>query len=634
MVRIFFIFFVSFYLFFSTNIKAQNKNEINLLEETINEKIKFPRDFFHKILEGKVVIDNQNHKPENSIKNKDFLHSFYEMEVSGISLVESEIHAAINPFDSNNIIISPIRQKPGDQIQVIDCPVYFTKDFGKTWNESEFSAKPSRDNVFLAGGGDPVLAFDAEGKAYHTWINLYFTRIGNNYDSVFADMYWAKSNDGGEEWIRSANDRVGRGLGKYTLNSTYGLNKMLDKQWIAVDRSNSPFKNNLYVVLTEITAGTTNNSRIKLFKKLADADTFQIESVQINKYTYNLVQFSSIDVDHKGTIHITFYGNNGSVNSLFYSNSTDGGNTFSPEIKITDFTFAGSRIILGNQNDRVVGMSQQRFYPCPILAVDKSEKSPNAGNIYLVWTANGINSVKGDGMDIYFTSSSDNGQSWSSPSIINDDEKGKKVSQYYPSITVNKRGVVIISWYDRRHDSTDNKAHYYMTASFDGGKTFLPNYRITGLETNFSRVGIKNNNFGIGEYNQVLASDYYAIPVWADGRTNDGNLNIYTAFIPLDESLLSVERVANIYNTVTLEEIFPNPAKNRISVKVIGGLDKSAEVQILNYQGKIIQKFDNIIQQKNEEVLEFSLDKFTSGIYFFKLTDKNNYIVKKFIIMN
>lgn len=614
-------------------MKAQNEKGFNLLEETINEKIKFTKNEFLKILEGKTDSIHQILRQENSKKNKDFLQSLYEMEVSANSLVESEIHAAINPLDSNNIIISPIRQKPGDQTEVINCPVYFTNDFGNNWSESKFQAKPSRDNVLLAGGGDPVLAFDSEGTAYHTWINLYFTRINNNYDSVFADMYWAKSTDGGNNWVRSDNDLVGNGLGKYTLNSTYGLNRMLDKQWIAVDRSDSPFKNNLYVVLTEITGGTTNNSRIKLFKKLAGSDTFLSESVQINKYSYNLVQFSSIDVDHKGTIHITFYGNNGSVNSLYYLNSTDGGNTFSTETKITDFTFAGSRLILGNQNDRVIGMSQQRFYPCPILAVDKSLKSVYAGNLYIVWTANGINSVKGNGMDIYFSSSSDNGKTWSSPVVINDDEKGKKTSQYYPSITVNNLGIVVICWYDRRNDSTDNNAHYYITASFDGGKTFLPNYKISGLETNFSKVGIRNNSFGIGEYNQVLATDYYAIPVWADGRTNDGNLNIYTAFIPLDKSLLSVERISNIYNTVSVEEIFPNPATNKISIKIKGSFDASAEFQILDFRGNIIISFDQVVLNNND-IFEFSLDKLSAGNYFFKLTDRNNYIIKKFIVLD
>lgn len=631
MINVFLRYFLAISILFYIEIQAQDDKNFNLLEETINEKIKFPKQELKQILDGKTNTVIFNEKIENELKGRDFLQSIYEIEVSGNSLVESEIHAAINPLDTNNIIISPIRQKPGDQTQVIDCPVYYTKDFGKTWEESIFRAKPSRDNVLLAGGGDPVLAFDTEGKAYHTWINLYFTRNGNNYDSVFADMYWAFSNDGGENWTRNNNDLVGAGSGKYTLNSTYGLNKMLDKQWIAVDKSNSPFKNNLYVVLTEITAGTTNNSRIKLFKKLATADTFLTESVQINKNSYSLVQFSSIDVDNKGIIHLTFYGNNGSVNSLYYSNSTDGGNTFSPEVKITDFTFAGSRLILGNQNERVVGMSQQRFYPCPILAVDKSEKSSYSGNIYLVWTANGINSVKGDGMDIYLSKSNDNGKTWSTPIVVNDDEKGKKVSQYYPSITVNNKGVVIICWYDRREDSTDYKAHYYMTASFDGGKTFINNYRITGLETNFSRVGLKNNSFGIGEYNQVIATDYYAIPVWADGRTNDGNLNIYTAFLPLDENLLSVERITNIFNTVRVEDIYPNPASNKISVKLIGSLDKETEILILDNQGNVIKKFNNIIPSNS--IYEFSLDNFSSGVYYFKLTDKNNYIIKKFVVV-
>lgn len=624
--------FLLLFFIFLLNARAQNYNSINLLEETIKEKIKFPEDYLKRLLEGKTEINYFQAQDNQSQSKNDRLQSKFEMEVSLSNLVESEIHAAINPLDTSNIIISPIRQNPGNQTQAISCPVYYTKDFGKTWDVSIFETKPLRKNVMLFGGGDPVLTYDSDGNAYHTWINVYFTLTGNNYDSVFADMYWAKSVDGGENWNRVQNDLVGAVSGKYTINSTYGLDRMLDKQWIAVDRSNSPYRNNLYVVLTEITSGFSNNSKIKLFKKPANSNSFLSESVQINKNTYNLVQFSSIDVDHKGTIHVTFYGNNGLVNSLYYSNSTDGGNTFSKEIKVTDFTFAGSRLILGNQNDRVVGMSQQRFYPCPILAVDKSGTSSYSGNLYLVWTANGVTSVKGDGMDIYFSSSSDNGKTWSPPIVINDDEKGSKVSQYYPSITVNNRGIVIVCWYDRRKDSLDNHSHYYMTASFDGGKTFIENYQITGKESNFSRIGTKNNSFGIGEYNQVVATDYYAIPVWADGRTNDGNIKIYTAFIPLDENLLSVEKISNIYNTLSIDEIYPNPSRNRINVKLKGTLDYPLEIKILDFSGSIVKSFNHIQPENNTLLIELNLENLSNGVYFLRITNYNNYILRKFII--
>lgn len=44
--------------------------------------------------------------------------------------VESEIHAAINPTDSSNIVISPINMNAS--AGEVNCPIYYTNDFGQT----------------------------------------------------------------------------------------------------------------------------------------------------------------------------------------------------------------------------------------------------------------------------------------------------------------------------------------------------------------------------------------------------------------------------------------------------------------------------------------------------------------------
>jgi hypothetical protein len=49
---------------------------------------------------------------------------------------ESELHAAMNPTDTNNIIVSPIIQDPSNFLSPIDVPIYYTLDFGQTWNTS------------------------------------------------------------------------------------------------------------------------------------------------------------------------------------------------------------------------------------------------------------------------------------------------------------------------------------------------------------------------------------------------------------------------------------------------------------------------------------------------------------------
>ena len=58
-----------------------------------------------------------------------------ETVVSDDTEVESEVHAAVNPVDTANIIISPIRQAGSFPAVDLTCPVYYTKDFGKTWKK-------------------------------------------------------------------------------------------------------------------------------------------------------------------------------------------------------------------------------------------------------------------------------------------------------------------------------------------------------------------------------------------------------------------------------------------------------------------------------------------------------------------
>jgi hypothetical protein len=44
-----------------------------------------------------------------------------------------------------------------------------------------------------------------------------------------------------------------------------------------------------------------------------------------------------------------------------------------------------------------------------------------------------------------------------------------------PAVAVNNRGVVAIAWYDRRNDPKGNCHQLFVSASVDGGETFLPN---------------------------------------------------------------------------------------------------------------------------------------------------------------
>jgi len=82
--------------------------------------------------------------------------------------------------------------------------------------------------------------------------------------------------------------------------------------------------------------------------------------------------------------------------------------------------------------------------------------------------------------------------------------------------------------------------------STDGGKTFTNPIIASTVPSNFATIGMKNNEFGIGEYNQVISTKGYAIPVWSDGRTGTGDLNVYASFIKLGDGSTSVEKIVNL----------------------------------------------------------------------------------------
>src|SRR4051812_25702265 len=55
---------------------------------------------------------------------------------------ESEIHAAMNPTDSNNIVVSAMHFASTSGSTTLSMPIYYTNDFGRTWVKSTYALKP------------------------------------------------------------------------------------------------------------------------------------------------------------------------------------------------------------------------------------------------------------------------------------------------------------------------------------------------------------------------------------------------------------------------------------------------------------------------------------------------------------
>lgn len=546
-----------------------------------------------------------------------------DIGISETMETESEIHAAVNPVDTNNIIVAAMKFTPGQIANNLTFPIYYTEDFGASWNLSSFDGvNDLPTGTLVAGGGDPVIVFDSEGTAYLSWLTL-------TLDFTFTfkiSLNWAISTDSGATWERQ-NSPIDEGT---VIDINNPDSRFVDKQWMAVDQSNSAFKDQIYTAYAEIDlTDTTYNILVK--HKSLEALDFS-EGVELTTDDFLFAQFSSIDVDASGGIHVLFAGGRASDQAfgLFHSHSEDGGQSFSAPVRISTFSLTCFPPGSGVDCD-LVGIDSSRVYPSPHLKVDQSGGLYD-GRIYAVWTANGQNQIETAGTDVYISISDDQGTNWTEPRILNDDTN-PDLHQFFPSLTINDRGTLVITWYDRREDPTNLMTQFFMTYSTDGGQSFEPNFAVSSAASDFSSIGQSNGNFGIGEYTQVVSTGSYAMPFWADGRTNDGNIEIFTALIPIDGSpVVGVQEMQNLSTQFSAIGPYPSPATDQAQLMI--ELEEASKVQILllSSDGQLLNVIVNDKLNMGQHLFDLELERLPSGQYFCSIVTDFGFRTKKVIV--
>lgn len=490
-----------------------------------------------------------------------------EIDVTASKEQEGELHAVVNPADSNNILISAIRTHPTQR--GLTLPIYYTRDFGETWTQSDFQPE-------AIAGGDPVFTAASDGTIYFSWIE-FLMGAGSVYNT---GILWSSSGDGGETW--TAPDTIA-----YSQLRVYGNNPsgvMSDKQWMAVDRSGSQRDGAVYTVFYEIRIDQTLSASIVVRRKPAGAGQFIRESVMVSDSTWAEVQFSSIAVDGRGDVHVFFYGRPlpSDRQWLWHAVSHDGAMTFETPTVVAPVRFPETQ---GN----VPAFLPQRFSELPQFAVDASLEGPHAGNLYAVWFSNDLSVTRSPSINeplhIYFARSMDRGTTWSEPMRMNDDKTAFRSDHVLPSIDVSPAGAVVVTWYDGRSEANNRSMHHYTAFSLDGGATFEGNIRVS---TEGSDIGADvAGSFGVGDYTKCISTNGYAIPIWSDGRGNNGDLNIYAAFVPLREGPSGVEDLRVVSSRASVA-IAPNPASKSASIRVTMRAPSDARIEIVNILGDVV----------------------------------------------
>lgn len=479
------------------------------------------------------------------------------------TLPEAEFHVAINPLDSNNIVLA-VQHGFGDP-NGGDLNIYYSTDFGVNWSLS--SHKGSYTN---SPAGDPVLSFDDSGHVF--LVNLVIASGGIN-------TILSKSTDGGSTW---------------SLESTIATSNT-DKPWLAIDRfSASPNLGNIYIPLVGNNVNLfTLDSSYQTINTLMIPDGDHLPSVVVKDD--GTVFTSTVSLGLNNIIYVQEYSNGGT--NLVHSTQV---------VSFPDYTFNAPDISL-------------RFQPTAYLAIDNSGGAYD-GRLYLSYTASEI--VNPNYFNVFLTYSDDNGLTWATPKIVHSNQQSE-VQQFYSSMYVNDNGTLILDWYDRKnYANTTKMTDFLMGISNDGGANFTE-LQLNTVSSDFDFIIPSSNDFGIGEYHQLIATKNVAISFWCDGRTNDGDINIYMTKVLLNGTTSVVEQTL-ISDKISISTLYPQPAKNLVHATINLKESSNIKYEILDNNGKKVSDSEWVNYSNGKHNLEIDLN-FPAGIYFVKFTSDKGY---------
>lgn len=485
----------------------------------------------------------------------------------------NEPSIVINPRSPNILVASANTQA-----------YYYSIDSGFTW---------SQGSMYSTYGvwGDPCLLVDTAGAFYYLHLSL--PSSGYWLDRIVCQ----KSTDNGQTWDNG---------------SFMGLNppKEQDKEWAVID----PANNYIYSCWTQFdryNSQVPTDSSVILFSRSVDGGATWSQTKRINKVAgdcldkSNTVEGAVPAVGPNGEVYVSWAGPAG----LVFTKSTDQGLTWPAEnILVNNMP--------GGWDYGIPGI--YRANGMPVTCCDLTN-GPYRGNIYINWSdqRNGLTDT-----DVFFSKSTDGGQTWSNAKRVNDDPPGKQ--QFFSWMTVDQAtGSIYIVFYDRRN-YPDTRTDVYLASSSDGGATFK-NFRIS--ETPF----VPNATVFFGDYTAISAWNNMVRPAWT--RLDNYNLSVVTAIIDSANVVHTPELEASL--PMALDQNYPNPATSFTYMSFKLQRPSIVSLTVNDLYGNLVATLisrKHLPAGKYVEGLDLAEKKLCPGVYYYRLSTEEKTLSKKMVI--
>lgn len=467
----------------------------------------------------------------------------------------NEPSLAVDPNNPNKMIIG-WRQFDNINSNFRQAGYAFTTNGGQTWT---FPGSIN-SGVFRS---DPVLDIDTDGT-------FYYNSLTSN-DGIYTCKVF-RSTDGGQSWDEGVEAKGG------------------DKQWMVIDKTDGPGKDNNYSYWTSYWSSCQPGN----FTRSVDKGESYGPCVSVLGDPY----WGTLAVAPDGALYISGSGWYGimvakSTNAQhpLVSTSWDFYTDVNMDGDITSGADVNPGGLLGQAN----------------IAVDYSTSACN-GNVYVLAS---IARNNGDPGDVMFSRSIDGGLSWTNPHRVNQDFSFSN-TQWFGTMSVAPNGRIDAVWLDTRDAPAglSRMSALYYSYSVNQGETWSINQRIS--ESFDPHVGWPNQE-KMGDYFHSISDDGGVHLAWAN--TLNGGQDVYYSRIALD-----LTAVQNNLQEPLLLSVFPNPVAQKAQLTYQSSSGGTVNIQLFDVRGKLMYSTNETEIKVGTNSTILNLGDWPNGVYFCTLS--------------
>jgi hypothetical protein len=362
----------------------------------------------------------------------------------------TEYMADADPGDANRLMLCSMYSSQ-EQNQLASG-VYTSTDGGRSWTLTE-----NDTSVRFGGVWDPACAFGANGDAWFITIATDFTRPypSDVEEGTFAAwkaparsrMVVYRSTDRGVTWARS---------------TEFGF---VDNEDITIDRTSGTFAGRIYVY------GNTFPWTSLWLVYSADGGKTFVQSSETKLASGQAIHAGPGAVAPDGALLLPYqmYADRDAQtrgqSSIAVAVSTDGGAHLGRPVVVAP-QFECRRMKDANTRDMASSAG-----PSTVNVVIDHSGGPFNGRAYVEWMSMDRNQCA-----VFVSHSDDGGKKWSQAVKVSDAPfaAGDGPDAFLPELAVNTSGVVAATWYDRREALNQKDHRLRVSASLDGGDTWMP----------------------------------------------------------------------------------------------------------------------------------------------------------------